>query len=102
MLRSIRQIVRLRKLAAAPTCNLLLNKTGASCAISGNMRSQLHTSSIAQKYDKKSSRRTEDIDSDDEVDEDFKDDRDSKVVKTKVNSLRADLLLKSGLGMARK
>jgi len=102
MLRSIRQIIRLRKFATVPTCNLLLNKTGAPCAISGIMRSELHTSSIAQKYDKKSSGRIENFDSDDEVDEDFKDDRDSKVVKTKVNSLRADLLLKSGLGMARK
>ncbi|TDG45012.1 hypothetical protein AWZ03_008573 [Drosophila navojoa] len=56
---------------------------------------------ISYKYDKKSSRKSDDIDSDDEDDDEFKDERDSKVVKAKVNSLRADLLLKSGLGMAR-
>ncbi|KAL7728825.1 hypothetical protein ACLKA6_004176 [Drosophila palustris] len=66
-----------------------------------NIQAQLHISCIVNKYDKKSSNRTEDFDSDDEADEDFKDDRDSKVIKSKVNSLRADLLLKSGLGMAR-
>ncbi|XP_061394831.1 mitochondrial transcription rescue factor 1 [Musca vetustissima] len=40
-------------------------------------------------------------DSEDEEEMEFKDERDSKVIKTKVNSLRADLILKAGLGMAR-
>ncbi|XP_034487427.1 mitochondrial transcription rescue factor 1 [Drosophila innubila] len=100
MLRSLRQIARLRKLATVPACNIQ-HTIAVPCSVSTNIRAQLHTSSIVNKYDKKSSGRREDIDSDDEADEDFKDDRDSKVVKTKVNSLRADLLLKSGLGMAR-
>lgn len=50
------------------------------------------------KYNKKDV----DSDSDNEDETEFKDERDSKVVKTKVNSLRADLLLKAGLGIARK
>lgn len=101
MLRSIRQIARLRKFVTAPACNLL-NPTAATSATTVGKQAQLHTSQIVHKYDKKSSRSRDDIDSDDEVDAEFKDERDSKVVKTKVNSLRADLLLKAGLGMARK
>uniref|UniRef100_A0A1I8P7F9 Mitochondrial transcription rescue factor 1 C-terminal domain-containing protein n=1 Tax=Stomoxys calcitrans TaxID=35570 RepID=A0A1I8P7F9_STOCA len=50
-----------------------------------------------QKYNKKDV----ESDSDDEEVTEFKDERDSKVVKTKVNSLRADLILKAGLGIAR-
>ncbi|XP_037950899.1 mitochondrial transcription rescue factor 1 [Teleopsis dalmanni] len=57
-----------------------------------------HLNFTNRKYNKKD---IEDEDSDDEEDIEFKDDRDSKVVKAKVNSLRADLLLKAGLGMAR-
>ncbi|XP_030559271.1 uncharacterized protein C6orf203 homolog [Drosophila novamexicana] len=100
MLRSIRQIARLRKFVTAPACNSL-NPTAATSATIVGKQAQLHTSQIVHKYDKKSSRSRDDIDSDDEVDAEFKDERDSKVVKTKVNSLRADLLLKAGLGMAR-
>lgn len=51
-----------------------------------------------QKYNKKDV----ESDSEDEEETEFKDERDSKVVKAKVNSLRADLILKAGLGMARK
>lgn len=36
------------------------------------------------------------------VDEDVKEEKGSKLIKTKVNSLRADLVLKAGLGIARK
>ncbi|EDV93178.1 mitochondrial transcription rescue factor 1 [Drosophila grimshawi] len=100
MLRSIRQIARLRKFVSAPVCNLLNTQT-APAAASYAITATIHSSRVLQKYDKKSSRATEDFDSDDEADAEFKDERDSKVVKTKVNSLRADLLLKSGLGMAR-
>lgn len=101
MFRSLRQIARLRKFVTVPARNIL-HTTAVPCDTSASRVAELHTSSIVSKYDKKSSSRREDIDSDDEADDDFKDDRDSKVVKTKVNSLRADLLLKSGLGMARK
>ncbi|XP_075158387.1 uncharacterized protein LOC142231632 [Haematobia irritans] len=50
-----------------------------------------------QKYNKKDI----ESDSDDEDEAQFKDERDSKVVKARVNSLRADLILKAGLGIAR-
>lgn len=55
-----------------------------------------------KKYNRKSGSQDLDSDSEDEADPEFKDERDSKVIKTKVNSLRADLLLKAGLGIARK
>lgn len=55
-----------------------------------------------EKYNRKSGSKDEDSDSEDEADPEFKDERDSKVIKTKVNSLRADLVLKAGLGIARK
>ncbi|TMW53446.1 hypothetical protein DOY81_001444 [Sarcophaga bullata] len=54
-----------------------------------------------EKYNRKSGAKDEDSDSEDESDPEFKDERDSKVIKTKVNSLRADLVLKAGLGIAR-
>lgn len=101
MLRSIRQIVRIRKCLTVPLFNLT-TATTATGALRVVKQASLHTSSVSYKYDKKSSRKSDDIDSDDEEDDEFKDERDSKVVKTKVNSLRADLILKSGLGMARK
>ncbi|XP_017969073.1 uncharacterized protein C6orf203 homolog [Drosophila navojoa] len=100
MLRSIRQIVRVRKCLTPPLFNVT-NATTATGALRVVKQASLHTSSVSYKYDKKSSRKSDDIDSDDEDDDEFKDERDSKVVKAKVNSLRADLLLKSGLGMAR-
>ncbi|XP_034664129.1 mitochondrial transcription rescue factor 1 [Drosophila subobscura] len=100
MLRSLRQITRFGKYASAPASSLV-NKTATPNVISNRLRAALHTSSVTRKYDRKSSRTTDDLDTDDEADEEFKDERDSKVVKTKVNSLRADLLLKAGLGMAR-
>ncbi|EDW23951.1 GL23878 [Drosophila persimilis] len=101
MLRSLRQISRLGKYATAPASSLA-NKTAAlPNVISPRIQAPLHTSSVSRKYDRKSSRTADDLDTDDEADEEFKDERDSKVVKTKVNSLRADLLLKAGLGMAR-
>lgn len=43
-----------------------------------------------EKYNRKSGAKDVDSDSDDEREPEFKDERDSKVVKTKVNSLRAD------------
>ncbi|XP_037809554.1 mitochondrial transcription rescue factor 1 [Lucilia sericata] len=58
-------------------------------------------SSPLEKYNRKSGAKDEETDSEDEADPEFKDERDSKVIKTKVNSLRADLLLKAGLGIAR-
>ncbi|XP_065364876.1 mitochondrial transcription rescue factor 1 [Calliphora vicina] len=54
-----------------------------------------------EKYNRKSGAKDAESDSEDEAGPEFKDERDSKVVKTKVNSLRADLLLKAGLGIAR-
>ncbi|XP_017100014.2 mitochondrial transcription rescue factor 1 [Drosophila bipectinata] len=102
MLRSLRQISRLRRCLSAPVPgSSLANITSSTPEVCVRLQAPLHTSSSAWKYDKKSSRAAEDLDSDDDEDEDFKDERDSKVVKTKVNSLRADLLLKAGLGMAR-
>lgn len=62
----------------------------------------IYISSRLDKYKRKSGGQDEESDSEDEQDVEFKDERDSKVVKTKVNSLRADLLLKAGLGIARK
>ncbi|XP_053945125.1 mitochondrial transcription rescue factor 1 [Anastrepha ludens] len=61
---------------------------------------QIHIAQILQKYNKKS-RYGDESDSDDESVAEFKDERDSKVLKASVNSLRADLLLKTGLGLAR-
>lgn len=101
MLRNLRHLPRIQKLLTAPTCNLL-NTIKTAVPITVNSRSLLHTNQVLQKYDKKSSRSTQDTESDDEEDAEFKDERDSKVIKTNVNSLRADVLLKSGLGMARK
>ncbi|XP_026463527.1 uncharacterized protein C6orf203 homolog [Ctenocephalides felis] len=54
---------------------------------------------IRFKYDKKG--KTQQYDSDSDEEEEFTSDRDSKIVKTKLNSLRADLVLKSGLNLAR-
>ncbi|XP_011214412.2 mitochondrial transcription rescue factor 1 [Bactrocera dorsalis] len=62
---------------------------------------QIHVGEVVQKYNKNSKQQDDDEDSDDERTTEFKDERDSKVLKTSVNSLRADLLLKAGLGMAR-
>ncbi|XP_017478173.1 PREDICTED: uncharacterized protein C6orf203 homolog isoform X1 [Rhagoletis zephyria] len=62
---------------------------------------QIHTGQILQKHSKKSRQRDDESDSDDESGVEFKDERDSKVLKTSVNSLRADLVIKAGLGMAR-
>ncbi|BFF91795.1 mitochondrial transcription rescue factor 1 [Drosophila madeirensis] len=100
MIRCLRQITRFGKYASAPASSLVI-KTATPSVISNRLQAALHTSSVTRKYDRKSSRTTDDLDTDDEADEEFKDERDSKVVKTKVNSLRADLLLKAGLGMAR-
>ncbi|XP_004523061.1 uncharacterized protein C6orf203 homolog [Ceratitis capitata] len=61
----------------------------------------MHTNQVLQKYNKSTRRQDDDEDSDDGNGIEFKDERDSKVLKTSVNSLRADLLLKAGLGMAR-
>lgn len=62
----------------------------------------LFISSRLEKYNQKSGSQDLDTDSEDESSPEFKDERDSKVIKAKVNSLRADLLLKAGLSMARK
>lgn len=105
MLRNLKHIARIQKLLTIPTqCSLLSTTKTVLPTIVNSSRSQLlHTSQALQKYDKKSSRSAQDAaESDDEDDAEFKDERDSKVIKTNVNSLRADVLLKSGLGMARK
>lgn len=60
------------------------------------------TTAVEKRLDNKSSKQDIETDSDDEEEAKFKDERDSKVVKTNVNSLRADLVLKAGLGIARK
>lgn len=44
----------------------------------------------------------EEVESDDEVEEDFKTDDGSKATKVVVSSLRVDVVLKSCLGLARK
>ncbi|XP_018799965.1 PREDICTED: uncharacterized protein C6orf203 homolog [Bactrocera latifrons] len=62
---------------------------------------QVHIGDVLHKYNKNSKQQDDDEDSDDERTAEFKDERDSKVLKTSVNSLRADLVLKAGLGMAR-
>ncbi|XP_055852230.1 mitochondrial transcription rescue factor 1 [Episyrphus balteatus] len=62
----------------------------------------INTSTVFSKKVKKQSSKYEDSDSDDDDDDPhLQDERDSKVVKVKVNSLRADLLLKAGLQIAR-
>ncbi|KAL5284632.1 C6orf203 family protein [Megaselia abdita] len=67
-----------------------------------NLKSGCSIQFIRLKYDKKGSRKAEESDDEDDFsDTEFKDDRDSKIIKSRVNSLRADLLLKAGLGMAR-
>ncbi|XP_055376115.1 mitochondrial transcription rescue factor 1 [Condylostylus longicornis] len=54
------------------------------------------------KYTKKSSHmKDEDSDEEDKNENIFADEQDSKIVKTKLNSLRTDLILKAGLGIAR-
>lgn len=70
--------------------------------INHNTLRKLSLSQRLEKYNRKSGSKDEDSDSEDEADPEFKDERDSKVIKTKVNSLRADLMLKAGLGIARK
>jgi hypothetical protein len=69
---------------------------------------QVNFNQIRLKYDKKKSK-SQDKDSDDEASDDeheleelAEDSKGAKIVKVKVNSLRADLLLKAGLGTARK
>ena len=54
-------------------------------------RRNLFSSPTLQKYHKKAGSQDIDTDDEDDLDPEFKDERDSKVVKTKVNSLRADL-----------
>uniref|UniRef100_A0A6M2DN83 Mitochondrial transcription rescue factor 1 C-terminal domain-containing protein n=1 Tax=Xenopsylla cheopis TaxID=163159 RepID=A0A6M2DN83_XENCH len=58
---------------------------------------------VRLKYSSKGKGNIKDEDSDTDSDEEeyFENERDSKIVKTKLNSLRADLILKSGLSIAR-
>lgn len=67
-----------------------------------SLTKSIHFTSFVNKYKKTSTRDDIDTDSDEETEMDFKDERDSKIVKAKVNSLRADLVLKAGLNVARK
>ncbi|ALC47559.1 CG4884 [Drosophila busckii] len=105
MLRSVSRILRFNygQMLAVPSINLvnINSKDTPNIAYNVSLKAMLSTSQVALKYERKSNKATEDLDSDDELDAEFKDERDSKVIKTNVNSLRADLLLKSGLGMAR-
>ncbi|XP_068157187.1 mitochondrial transcription rescue factor 1 [Drosophila tropicalis] len=103
MLRRLRQITKIGEYFLNTSSHRPLVRTQEN-VISALYQQQvvsLHASHVALKYNKKSSRASEDLDSDDEANDEFRDERDSKVVKANVNSLRADLLLKSGLGMAR-
>lgn len=75
--------------------------TSPQVSLEGSCRN-IFISACLSKYGRKSGAQDGDTDSEDETETGFKDERDSKVIKTKVNSLRADLLLKVGLGMARK
>ncbi|XP_067629435.1 mitochondrial transcription rescue factor 1 isoform X2 [Eurosta solidaginis] len=61
----------------------------------------LHTGRVLAKYNKQSNQDDEDETDDVGNVKEFADERDSKVVKANVHSLRADLLIKAGLGMAR-
>lgn len=84
----------IKELAATPVRHQLPNQLGAS--------RNIFISTRLDKYKRKSGAQDDESDSEDEQDVEFKDERDSKVIKSKVNSLRADLLLKAGLGIARK
>lgn len=78
----------------------IANKSSSSQQLQSNR--QIHMGELLQKYNKNSRQQDDDEDSDEDSSTEFKDERDSKVLKASVNSLRADLLLKAGLGMARK
>ncbi|EDW83033.1 uncharacterized protein Dwil_GK22530 [Drosophila willistoni] len=101
MLRRLRQIAKVAESVLSTSSVVIRARENVIPAQYQQQVASLHASHVALKYNKKSSRASEDLDSDDEANDEFKDERDSKVVKANVNSLRADLLLKSGLGMAR-
>uniref|UniRef100_A0A1A9WSV0 Uncharacterized protein n=1 Tax=Glossina brevipalpis TaxID=37001 RepID=A0A1A9WSV0_9MUSC len=79
--------------------NVLETTTKPICVVS--LTKSIHLTSFVNKSKKKITH-DDDTDSDEETEIEFKDERDSKIIKTKVNSLRADLLLKAGLNVARK
>lgn len=77
-----------------------------------NLSRSLYESTVLLKKDSKTYKGygSSSLDTDDEYqydkeileDEDTKEEKGSKIIKTKVNSLRTDVLLKAGLGVARK
>lgn len=102
-------------------CNNLLSRNYSNSLKNGNdllrQSQQMFTrylclTNVVLKRDKKSAKenRSENLESDDEddynrddsIDDDLKEEKGSKVIKSKVNSLRADLVIKAGLGIARK
>uniref|UniRef100_A0A1B0A455 Uncharacterized protein n=1 Tax=Glossina pallidipes TaxID=7398 RepID=A0A1B0A455_GLOPL len=86
---------------AAKDCSIFEEHAAKRIRLTSLTKS-IHFTSFVNKYKKTSTRDDIDTDSDEETETDFKDERDSKIVKAKVNSLRADLVLKAGLNVARK
>jgi hypothetical protein len=74
-------------------------------AVGGQFSSLLH---VRHKYSSKKHTNNQDRDEEEDSDEDTEEniiediDKNTKIIKCSVNSLRADLILKSGLGLARK
>ncbi|XP_011190407.2 mitochondrial transcription rescue factor 1 [Zeugodacus cucurbitae] len=108
-LRHLKSFNRLTRALQAPVISVsstIYTKTSdivsKSCSSQQlQLHRQIYVGAVFQKYNKKSRQQDDDEDSDDERSTEFKDERDSKVLKASVNSLRADLLLKAGLAMAR-
>uniref|UniRef100_A0A1B0AWM5 Uncharacterized protein n=1 Tax=Glossina palpalis gambiensis TaxID=67801 RepID=A0A1B0AWM5_9MUSC len=87
---------------AAKDCSIF-EENAAKHICLPSLTKNIHFTSFVNKYKKTSSTRDDmDTDSDEETEREFKDERDSKIIKVKVNSLRADLILKAGLNVARK
>jgi hypothetical protein len=69
---------------------------------------KLCVQSVRHKYSNKKNTKNQDRDEDEDSDEETEEniiediDKNTKIIKCSVNSLRADLILKSGLGLARK
>ncbi|KAM7361508.1 uncharacterized protein ACRADG_012396 [Cochliomyia hominivorax] len=108
-LNRLRQLSRIPFNCYAKRATITLNKDfllkehtqkPTQCQLQLTTRNIFLTSRL-KKYKRKSGGQDEETDDEEEENVEFKDERDSKVIKSKVNSLRADLLLKAGLGIAR-
>ncbi|XP_037896488.1 mitochondrial transcription rescue factor 1 [Glossina fuscipes] len=86
---------------AAKDCSIFEENAAKHICLT-SLTKNIHFTSFVNKYKKTSSTRDDmDTDSDEETESEFKNERDSKIIKAKVNSLRADLVLKAGLNVAR-